>query len=1058
MTGPPLPATSKARVLLDKRGQVYQPAVGPRLRVLLFCIFFATALLGVTGIYLLSIRGLEAARGRTYTNAFTLWMFVGHVLIGVAIALPFLAFGIIHYLKSRHRKNRLAVRLGLALFAVGSIVVVTGLALVQLEKLPQLPTGSLARWFVWGLHVLAPVLAVVLYVQHRRAGPDINWRLAYGWGAAVGVFVAGTLVFHAQDPREWGLVGPREGEVYFEPSKSRTATGAFIPAHALMLDTYCQKCHADIYNDHFHSAHRFSSFNNPAYRFSVRKTREFGMKRDGHPRASRWCAGCHDPVPFFSGAFDDPNFDDENHPTAHAGITCVTCHAITHVNDVMGNGAYTIEEPEQYPFTYSDNTILQWFNNQLVKAKPDFHKKTYLKSFHRGATLGSEFCSTCHKVSLPVELNHYKEFLRGQNHHDSYLLSGVSGHGARSFYYPPEAKTTCASCHMPLKSSGDFGSRDFDGSGTRKVHSHLFPGANTALPLMLLREPRYAEHADGLRAASQVHADFLRGTDPEGKDRKLRIDLFALKAGDSVRAPLVGPLRPELPKLRPGQTYLVEVVIRTLGVGHHFTQGTVDSNEVWTELTARSGDRVIGKSGGLTGPNDTGPLDEWAHRVNVLMLDRNGNRINRRNPEDIFTPLYDHQIPPGAGQVVHYRLDVPRDLTAPVELTARLRYRKFDWEYMTLVYGASDKVPKLPVVDLCEDRVVLPVEGVAADVSPKESPIKPAWQRWNDYGIGLLLQRDIGGKKGELKQAAAAFQQLLSLGADEAVAHGHVNLARVYVEEGLLGEAATELQAAAKSKPPPPWWTVSWLSGKVALETAGGRDDFDRAIRYFEEVLSPERNRSADLVQRKFDFTRDYVVINDLGRALFQRAQTEANDPVQRDPYLLRAIEQFGKTLALDPEDLDAHYGLHQCFRALGRAMPRVTLPDAEPATEEESLRTLSRTLRDGNASAQERYEAAERLARGVAALVKLPADAARPKRTRLDVLLAELSPYFQQETSPQWKAAAARALDGLHLAMHSLLKPDDLAQNKAVGIFRRNHPAADRAAEAIIIYPLHHD
>ena len=27
-------------------------------------------------------------------------------------------------------------------------------------------------------------------------------------------------------------------------------------------------------------------------------------------KASRWCAGCHDPVPFFSGAFDDPKFDD----------------------------------------------------------------------------------------------------------------------------------------------------------------------------------------------------------------------------------------------------------------------------------------------------------------------------------------------------------------------------------------------------------------------------------------------------------------------------------------------------------------------------------------------------------------------------------------------------------------------------------------------------------------------------------------------------------------------------------------------------------------------------
>ena len=113
--------------------------------------------------------------------------------------------------------------------------------------------------------------------------------------------------------------------------------------------------------------------------------------------------------------------------------------------------------------------------------------------------------------------------------------------------------------------------------------------------------------------------------------------------------------------------------------------------------------------------DETGPVDEWAHFVNVHMLDRQGNRINRRNPQDIFTPLYDHQIPPGAGQVLHYRIDVPKDADGPVELRARLRYRKFDYEYMKLVHDGKEP-PKLPIVDVCEDRVVLPVAGVAANV------------------------------------------------------------------------------------------------------------------------------------------------------------------------------------------------------------------------------------------------------------------------------------------------------------------------------------------------------
>jgi len=93
-----------------------------------------------------------------------------------------------------------------------------------------------------------------------------------------------------------------------------------------------------------------------------------------------------------------------------------------------------------------------------VKAKPAFHRRTFLKPVHRT----TEFCSTCHKVHIPSEVTKYKDFLRGQNHYDPFLLSAASGHGARSFYYPPVAQRSCAGCHMPLRSSGDFGARIFE--------------------------------------------------------------------------------------------------------------------------------------------------------------------------------------------------------------------------------------------------------------------------------------------------------------------------------------------------------------------------------------------------------------------------------------------------------------------------------------------------------------------------------------------------------------------------------------------------------------------
>src|SRR2546423_3242660 len=125
----------------------------------------------------------------------------------------------------------------------------------------------------------------------------------------------------------------------------------------------------------------------------------------------------------------------------------------------------------------------------MVKAKPSFHKKTSLNPRHKTA----EFCSTCHKVHLPPELNDYK-WLRGQDHYNTFLLSGVSGHGARSFYYPPKAKGRCVDCHMNLVSSREFGAKDFDGAPGREVHNHLFPAANTGLAALVGSEAARKAH------------------------------------------------------------------------------------------------------------------------------------------------------------------------------------------------------------------------------------------------------------------------------------------------------------------------------------------------------------------------------------------------------------------------------------------------------------------------------------------------------------------------------------------------------------------------------------
>src|SRR5258708_6405675 len=88
----PAPASPARPMLRTGRGHVYEPAIGPRLKVLLAIIFIAVAVLGATGVYLLTITALERLRGRTYTNWFVLAMFDAHVVLGVLIVVPFLIF------------------------------------------------------------------------------------------------------------------------------------------------------------------------------------------------------------------------------------------------------------------------------------------------------------------------------------------------------------------------------------------------------------------------------------------------------------------------------------------------------------------------------------------------------------------------------------------------------------------------------------------------------------------------------------------------------------------------------------------------------------------------------------------------------------------------------------------------------------------------------------------------------------------------------------------------------------------------------------------------------
>jgi tetratricopeptide (TPR) repeat protein len=359
--------------------------------------------------------------------------------------------------------------------------------------------------------------------------------------------------------------------------------------------------------------------------------------------------------------------------------------------------------------------------------------------------------------------------------------------------------------------------------------------------------------------------------------------------------------------------------------------------------------------------------------------------------------------------------------------------------------------PRLPIVDICEDQIVLPVAGIASPL-PKEQaePWSPAWQRWNDYGIGCLLEGGAGAKRGNLRQAEVAFTKLLTLGQKDATPQGHVNLARVYFEQGRLAEAAAALNAARACDPPAAWWTLAWFNGLVTAENATGAADLDAAIGFFESIVDPANQ----VRERNFDFTRDPIVLNRLGLTLFKRSQLEADNPAAQRQFLLRAVSAYERAFAVDQEDLDTHYGLSQCYTRLGESQPAGDVYEGKENSVQQLLESAA-VVTNSKETADRRIRETERLGEQLTALGRQPPDPANSRLPVLRELRGLLQTAFHAESDAKVQAAIASVLGHLHRELHTLYKPDDSARARATEIYRHGHPAANAAAEAIVIYPL---
>ena len=250
-------------------------------------------------------------------------------------------------------------------------------------------------------------------------------------------------------------------------------------------------------------------------------------------------------------------------------------------------------------------------------------------------------------------------------------------------------------------------------------------------------------------------------------------------------------------------------------------------------------------------------------------------------------------------------MHVPEDATGAIELDVKLLYRKFDAEYMALIHGDYDFRNELPITVLATDRITLPVSG-QGDIVSQDDPLIPTWQRWNDYGIGLLRKPD----QGQLRQAEEAFEQVEALGRPD----GPINLARVYLNEGRVTEdAPAALQRARDFDPPAREWSLLWFSGLVNKQNG----NLDEAINNFQQIIDGGFEQAAG---RGFDFSKDYRVLNELAGTLYERAKQERGPArrAQRVKLMDRALGYLLLALEYDPENATSHYLLKQIYTDLG--------------------------------------------------------------------------------------------------------------------------------------------
>jgi len=416
-------------------------------------------------------------------------------------------------------------------------------------------------------------------------------------------------------------------------------------------------------------------------------------------------------------------------------------------------------------------------------------------------------------------------------------------------------KETCNTCHMKREPAPLFDVSAKNGT----LVSHRWAAANTAIPTFY----KWKEQLEAV-------IKFI-------EDDKVGVDIFALrrKSRAGSKEDFIAPVNRSNFTIAGGDRLTAEVVITNKNIGHSFPPELRDFYEAYVEFTVSDDSGKALYRSGFIKPD--GYLDESAHNYKTYLVKSDGTYNDKHHIWRTRTFAQNNQINSGRSDVARYQFNVPENVNGAMHLTARVRYRRFTRVFSDYALGKS---VDYPIVTMATTEYVMSVgQNRARAADPNDQTAVPDWRRWNNYGIALFDQR-------QYPLAIEAFTHAAEL--DEKYRPmALVNRAMAHIELEQYDEAATILDGGVNANPA--MARALFQQARIFMK----RGQLDQAETNFRQVLA--------------QFPRDRISLQQLGELC----------KIKRDYN--GAVECYGKILAIDPEDLGAHYNLMLMYRKLGR-------------------------------------------------------------------------------------------------------------------------------------------